>query len=477
MTVRIPSQELQRIFEQFWNSSGLFDEHRDLTYGALYARAVGIADWLNSQGVGPGDTVALRLPNGWALAASYLACILGGQCFVPVNPELSEEDQTYILGRVAPRLVIEDETVIRSLEGPSISGPEVTSAADGARAIFFTAGTTGRPKGVCHRVGGLMDSAVAFNAAAGLGAQTRMYHVLPMTYMAGFLNTLLCPLMAGGSVVLGPRFAPANALDFWSFPQSKGCNAIWVTPTIAAVLARMTRDPDVAAAVGQGFTHVFCGTAPLTSHIRKSFLKKFGCPLQESYGMSEVLFVALQSREDALTKINAGSLLAGVELGFRPAVDQEDVQEMVVHAPWALEKYLLEDGEASPLTETGGMASGDVAVLEGGCLRITGRLKDLIIRGGVNVSPVTIEDVLSSDPQVADVAVAGIEDPVWGEAIGAYLVAAEGADRDSLHARLRSLCSEKLAASMRPDRYVWLDRLPRSSVGKVQKFLLKEAQA
>lgn len=477
MTVRIPSQELQCIFEQFWNSSALFDEHHDLTYGALYARAVGVADWLNGQGVGPGDRVALRLSNGWVLAVSYLACILGGQCFVPVNPELSEEDQAYILERVAPRFVIEDEAVICSLEVPSVSAPEVTLAADGARAIFFTAGTTGRPKGVCHRLSGLMESAAAFNAAARLGGSTRMYHVLPMTYMAGFLNTILCPFMVGGSVVLGPRFSPTNALDFWNFPQSKGCNAIWVTPTIAAVLARMTRDPDVAGAVGQSFTHVFCGTAPLTPHIRQSFLKTFGCPLQESYGMSEVLFVALQSREDALSKTNAGSLLARVELSFRSAVDQEDVQEMVVHVPWALEKYLLEDGEVSPLTETGGMPSGDVAAFEEGCLRITGRLKDLIIRGGVNVSPVTIEDVLSSDPQVADVAVAGIEDPVWGEAIGAYLVATEGADRDSLHVRLRSLCREKLAASMRPDRYVWLDRLPRSSVGKVQKFLLKEAQA
>lgn len=471
------SQELQRVFDQGWEAPALIDEAQELTYGELYARAAAISNWMSQQGIGAGDVVALRLSNGWVLAASYLACILGGQCFVPVNPELSEEDQAYILQRVSPRLVIEDETAIRALEFVTATGPEFGEAADTARAIFFTAGTTGRPKGVRHRLSGLMASATAFNAAAGLDATARMYHVLPMTYMAGFLNTLLCPWMAGGSVVLGPRFAPANALDFWSFPQSKGCNTIWITPTIAAVLARMTRDPAIAATVGESFSRIFCGTAPLTSHIRQSFLKKFGCPLQESYGMSEVLFVALQSREDALVKTNAGSLLAGVELSFRPAADQEEVEEMVVHAPWSLETYLLEDREETPLTAAGGMPSGDVAKIDEGCLWITGRLKDLIIRGGVNVSPVAIEDVLSSDPDVADVAVAGVEDPVWGEAIGAYLVAAEGVDRDALQTRLRSLCTEKLAASMRPDRYVWLDRLPRSSVGKVQKFLLKEAQA
>lgn len=335
-----PKAELQRIFEQRWDRIALIDGVQTLTYATLYARALALSSWLEEQGLEVKDTVSLRLPNGCAFAIGYLACMLGGYRFVPVNPELPEADQIYILGRVRSKLVLEDEAMITALPVPSIEEPCFEDKCNDCSAVFFTAGTTGRPKGVCHSLSGLMKSALAFNTAAQIGAETRMYHVLPMAYMAGFLNTILCPWMAGGSVVLGPRFAPANALDFWSFPMSKCCNAIWVTPTIAAVLARMTRDMDVAATVGQAFTRVFCGTAPLTSHIRKSFMEKFACPLQESYGMSEVLFVAVQSRKDALSKTNAGTLLEGVEITFRPAEDQEGVSEMVVQVPWPLEQYL-----------------------------------------------------------------------------------------------------------------------------------------
>jgi long-chain acyl-CoA synthetase len=446
------------------------------SYAELHAQAAGMAAWLGAQGCGAGDSVALRLPNGWPFAVAYLACLLGGYRIIPVNLELNADDQDYILARTRPRLVLEDADLLAAL--PPLPGeqPAFDYPANAVAAVFFTSGTTGRPKGVCHTLEALAGNVIAFNDALGLDAETRLYHVLPMAYMAGFLNTLLSPWLSGGTVLLGPRFRPADALLFWQRPLAWNANAIWLTPTLAAVLARMNRDADTALRVGASLRHVFCGTAPLPVATRVAFRAAFGCPLQESYGMSEVLLVAAQTRAEAETGIGVGRLLPGVRAAFRPAPEQQ-ARELVIHTPWALAGYLLEQGEDSPLLADGGMPSGDLGEVEEGYLAITGRLKDLIIRGGLNVSPVAVEDVLLREPGIVEAAVVGLPHAFWGESIVACLVLQPGADAAALQTTLQARCALELGEGMRPDRYAWLDALPRASNGKIQKYLLRERLA
>jgi acyl-CoA synthetase (AMP-forming)/AMP-acid ligase II len=470
------SVQINRVFAERWMRPALVTDERSFSYGELYAHAAAMRDWLVAQGCRAGDTVALRLPNGWSFAAAYLACILGRYRLVPVNPELNADDQRYILGRVAPCVVMEDEAALAALPPAEADTPDFAYPVGEVAAVFFTSGTTGRPKGVCHTLDGLVGNAVAFNQSQGLNDDTRLYHVLPMAYMAGFLNTLLSPWLAGGTVLLGPRFRPAEALQFWQRPLAWSANAIWLTPTLAAVLVRMNRDPDIAHKVSGSLRHVFCGTAPLPIAVRQAFRATFGCSLQESYGMSEVLLVSAQTRGVADTSTNVGHLLAGVHATFR-AVPGRVEEELVINTPYALMGYLLEDGETSPLLDDGGMPSGDVGQMEGDALIITGRLKDLIIRGGLNVSPVAVENVLLREPGLQEVAVVGLPHDFWGESIVACLVAEVGASIDTLLPSLQLRCSNELGEGMRPDRYVWLDTLPRASTGKVQKHVLVERLA
>lgn len=465
------STQINRVFAAHWLHPALITDERTFSYGELYAHAAVMRDWLGSQGCRAGDTVALRLPNGWPFAAAYLACILGRYRLVPVNIELNADDQRYILERVAARVVMEDEAVLAALPPTMADTPDFDYPVDKVAAVFFTSGTTGRPKGVCHTLDGLVGNALAFNQSQGLDDDTRLYHILPMAYMAGFLNTLLSPWLAGGTVLLGPRFCPAEALRFWQRPLAWGTNATWLTPTLAALLVRMNRDPDIAHKVSASLRHIFCGTAPLPSAVRQTFRATFGCSLQESYGMSEVLLVSAQTRAEADNSSNVGRLLPGVHATFR-AVPERDEPELVINTPYALISYLLEDGEISPLMADGGMPSGDMGKMEGDVLFITGRLKDLIIRGGLNVSPVAVENVLLREPEVQEVAVVGIPNDFWGESIVACLVAADAVDVDSLQARLHLRCANELGEGMRPDRYVWLDSLPRAPTGKVQKHML-----
>jgi long-chain acyl-CoA synthetase len=465
--------QLNAVFAARWMQPALVTDERSFSYGELYAHAAGMRDWLATQRCRVGDTVALRLPNGWPFAAAYLACILGRHRVVPVNPELNLDDQRYILDRVAARVVLEDTKVLAGLAPATSVEPAFNYPAGEVAAVFFTSGTTGRPKGVCHTLDALVGNALAFNQGQGLDGDTRLYHVLPMAYMAGFLNTLLSPWLAGGTVLLGPRFRPAEALQFWHRPLAWRANAIWLTPTLAALLVRMNRDLDMARQVGENLRNVFCGTAPLPIAVRQAFRATFGCPLQESYGMSEVLLVSAQTWAEANTRTGVGHLLPRVRATFS-AVPERGEPELVIHTPYALTGYLLEDGETSPLLADGGMPSGDVGRMEGDALVITGRLKDLIIRGGLNVSPVAVEDVLLREHGVLAAAVVGLPNDFWGESIVACLVAEAGADVDTLQADLHRRCTKELGEGMRPDRYVWLDALPRASTGKVQKHVLRE---
>jgi long-chain acyl-CoA synthetase len=469
-------KKINDVFSSRWNEPALVSDDRRFTYAELYAHAAGMASWMAGQDCHPGDTVALNLPNGWPFALAYLASLLGGYRIVPVNPELSVEDQAYIVALTKPAILLADESVLASVPAQESDAPRFDYADETPAITFFTSGTTGKPKGVCHCLKSLVDNVQRFNDEHGLDVSTRLYHVLPMAYMAGFLNTLLSPWMAGGVVLLGPRFRPAEALTFWQRPLEWGATAIWLTPTLAALLARMSRNPEVNAQVGSSFRQLFCGTAPLSEAIRRSFRSVFGSPLQESYGMSEVLLVSAQTRDEALTTSGVGRLLPGITVSFRIRDDLQ-ARELIIYSPWVLQCYRTDSGESSPLTAEGGMPSGDQGELRGEQLFITGRLKDLIIRGGLNISPVEIEDFLLKESGVEDVAVIGLPHDFWGELIVACLVAGRATDTAQLQKELALRCSRELGDGKRPDRYVWMESLPRSSTGKIQKHVLRESLA
>jgi len=473
---RHAASELNRVFSAHWQDPALECNELVLSYAQLYATGQVIAEWLAKKGVKPGSKVALRLSNGWPFAVSYVGCLIGNYRVVPVNPELSGADQTYILQRVQPAFVIEQEAAIRDLPSIEVDQPQFSYPDQETAFVFFTSGTTGRPKGVCHSLNALVQNVKEFNQQFGLDAATRLYHVLPMAYMAGFLNTLLSPWLAGGTVLLGPRFQPSHALSFWQQPLAWQANTLWLTPTLAALLARLSRDEQIAHQVGKTMQQIFCGTAPLPDAIRHSFLKTFSCPLQESYGTSEILLIAAQTREQALHSIGVGQLLPSVNVKSTISAEH-NAEELLFQVPWALQAYLLEEGESSPLTASGAFPSGDQGSLEAGMLCISGRLKDLIIRGGLNVSPVAIEDVLLKCDGVKEAAVVGLPHPLWGESIVAVLVAEPGTDCDAVLAVLQTQCIQTLAEGMRPDQYTWVEALPKSSTGKIQKHELRRTLA
>ena len=312
------------------------------------------------------------------------------------------------------------------------------------RLTFETSGTTGEPKGITHSLDAMIANAEAFNKAVGLNSSTRMYHCLPKTHMSGFLNTILCPTLAGGTVVFGPTFSAQTAAGFWANVVAEEANTVWITPTIAAMLLRMERlGTDVSRRYGNRVHNVFCGTAPLPRKVREQWLDTFGVPIQESYGTSELMLVSVQGRQDACDEHNVGTPLPGmrVEIGAE--------SEILVN----------------------GSPTGDQGEYKDNRLTITGRIKDLIIRGGFNVSPVRVEELVRKLPSVNDVAVVGQPDEFWGEKIAIF---AEGlTSRDIVAGH----CRDNLPKSHWPDVIHIVDKLPRNAMGKVIKAELKSRLA
>jgi long-chain acyl-CoA synthetase len=338
-------------------------------------------------------------------------------------------------------------------------------------AITFTSGTTGLPKGVPHRVGSLFSAAALFNGALEFGPQHRFYHVLAMSYMAGFLNTLLCPFLAGSSIVVSRPFDARLALEFWKAPMQYGVNTLWLVPTILSSLLRADRSVAGAEYCRQSVKIACCGTAPLPARLKREFETKFGVELLESYGLSETLFVSTNCLKARRHPGSTGPVLP------RVTVRIGDDGEVFIRTPTMMSGYLdykTLQPDAAAVPEW--FPSGDLGNLDAeGNLYITGRKKDLIIRGGINISPRHVEEILMEHEAVAEAAVVGLPHEFYGEEVAAILRLKPGQTLDAARPSLEAYAKAKLRPAAVPSKWFSMDDFPRSSTGKVQKQQLREA--
>jgi acyl-CoA synthetase (AMP-forming)/AMP-acid ligase II len=473
---------------------------------------------LHQQDIQKGDRVAILLNNCAEFAVLYFACLYLGAVAVPINLQFHKRDIEFILGHCGAKMVIYSPSTkglvtpalleqdgLRSLcllpgaERDEKHGEPNTWSIDDTPAenvdqwqpfrdvtpddiftITFTSGTTSLPKGVSHRIGSLLQNAVIFNEELGLGPENCFSHVLPMTYMAGFLNTLLCPFLAGASVVLSRPFDARLVLEFWNTPIKYGVNTLWLVPAILSALMFIDRNPAGLAYCREHVKTVCVGTAPLPLKLKRDFEDKYGVELFESYGLSETLFVTTNSKKTEYLPGSVGQPLPGITLKIvgesAPEVPHGEEGEIWIRTPFVTAGYLNYQTlqlDSSDLGEW--FPSGDIGYLTpSGHLFITGRKKDIIIRGGVNISPRGAEDVLLGHESVAQVAVVGVPHELYGEEVVAVVRLKAGYALDDVRPALEGLCQDNLSAASVPTKFFQLDEFPVSATGKVQKAKLRE---
>lgn len=326
---------------------------------------------------------------------------------------------------------------------------------------FNTSGSTGEPKTVSHKLETMIGNANAFNDLAGIDRYTRMYHCLPIGYMGGFLNTVLCPSVAGAFTHVGSEF---SVLKFWGEIREVSANTVWISPTMAAALVRLYRGHSNARELAKGVHSVFCGFAPLHSVLRDDWLETFGVPLRESYGSNELMLVSVQSHGDAMAlESNVGRPIDGVEV----AVSRSD-SELLVHSPYAARGYTGSDGTIEPIgTSFKYTRTGDIGDYVDGKIVITGRIKDVIKKGGESIIPYTIEKVAKTVLGVVDAAAVGKQDEFWGETVTLFVQCDDNVNP-------REVCIANLPQSHWPSDYVFVKELPRTSTGKILKSELRK---
>lgn len=435
------------------------------TYGDTWCTALAICRSWRAQGLEAGSVIALRSGNCFDLPCFYLACLAGGYIACPVVPGLHENTIRQNLETVNPALVLErlNAGIVRADCAPE---SESLAAIDENRAflIMFSSGSTGRNKAICHRFESVAGSARAFAKQSGFDENTRLYHVLPMTYMAGFLNAMLAVMMAGGKVIEGPQFSMQTVADFWSRPLATDANILSMIPPLAAAVCRMTRDPEKIKQVGRQFEIVQCTSQSIQADLRQRFLEKFNLPLRDCYGMTELGGpLSIQSAADALALNDFSDPLPGLEIEIR------DGGELWIHSPWTMLGYLDDGNLTSPVDDRGFLDTGDLAERENSRIRVTGRVKDIVIRGGINTSPARIESMMSTMPAISEVAVVGLPHAFWGEELVACVVPTADKPAPQDTGAILQWCRSHLDSHEVPDRIVYMTALPRSFIGKVLK--------
>lgn len=484
----------------------------EFSYGRFHERACALAHGLERQGIRPQNRVALLLPNGTEFALAYFACFYLGATAVPVNPALSGREIRYILQNArADRVVVAPSTISSVQDGPDglkllcliprleqgwrdevPVGLEVDKLppAPGyepfscfqerdVALIVYTSGTTARPKGIAHCLSGLVNNAMAFGQEHGIKPEHRFFLTLSMAYMGGFYNSLLLPFLHGASVVVDEVFGARSSVNFWQKPLAHQVNAFWLAPTILAILLKMDRGSDGERFFQDGKKRIFSGFGPLPLRVKQGFEQRYGVTVYETYGLSETLFVSSVSGRFASPEDSVGRPIRGVEIAILGEEDEVlgpgAEGEIAVKTPHRMAGYVDERGKVQAEEPTGWFRTGDYGkCTPDGDLFITGRKKEVIIRGGINVSPAAVEEVLRGFPGIADCAVVSTPHDLYGEEITAVLKLESGVELDLIRGDLAAYAHRNLAAHQQPARYLAITEFPMTPTGKIQKGLLRD---
>jgi len=486
---------------------------QEITYGDFHQQASALAAELRRRGVCKGDRIGVMLPNCCELAILYFACLYLGAVIVPINPALSKDEIEFILTSCKPALVVTGTSQTHSVRGfhtnvlglvtvqetneNAISSDQVridilrdgagfvpleSSESEDLMVIMYTSGTSAKPKGLAHKVGRMFRNAMAFSNAQGIDQDARFYLTLSMAYMGGLYNLLILPFLCGSSVVVDHVFDARSSLHFWEKARKNRVNTLWMAPTVLSILLRMDRGRSGEEFCRSSVRHAFVGFAPLLRKVKDEFESRYGLQLVENYGLSETLFVTARSQTMQGGNGYVGEMLPEVVVRI---VNDEGIEvaaavdgEVQILTPDLMAGYLDADGRLLEAYASQWFSTGDVGRLDtGGSLAITGRKKDVIIRGGVNISPAAIEEVLMQVEGISDVAVVSIPHELYGEDIVAVLKLEADLELDSILESLVSHARRNLAQHQQPARYVVIDELPRTANGKVQKARVRELVA
>ncbi|MBW3607322.1 MAG: long-chain fatty acid--CoA ligase [Actinobacteria bacterium] len=460
-------------------------------YGLLEDASQRVAAMLKSKGVGPGDRVGIMLPNVPYFPALYYGVLRAGAVVVPMNVLLKGREVAYYLSDAEVKLLFAwhgfmeaaetgaeaaGDVEIVAVEPGEIEGlifghepdPEVYECdGDETAVILYTSGTTGQPKGAELTHDNLRNNVRVAVGLFDMSVGDVIFGGLPLFHSFGQTCTMNAAIACGACVTLLPRFEPGKALEIL---ERDGCTVFEGVPTMYGALLN---HPGREGCDISKLRVCVSGGASLPVELLRGFEECFGCKVLEGYGLSETSPVASFNHPDRERKAGSiGTPIEGVEMKVvdddRNDVAQGEIGEILIKGHNVMKGYLNHPEATAAAIQDGWFATGDMArVDEDGYFFIVDRKKELIIRGGYNVYPREVEEVLYEHPAVREAAVVGVPHEELGEEVGAAVALKDGQDAEP--EELRDFVKERLAAYKYP-RTVWfVDELPKGPTGKILK--------
>jgi long-chain acyl-CoA synthetase len=467
----------------------------ELSYAALDEAAARVAGLLRAKGVEPGYRVGITLPNVPYFPVCYYGALRAGAAIVPMNPLLKEREVAFYLGDSEAKVllawhqfadaaragaeeagvdcVIVEPGAFEQLLADAEPAPEVAERRpDDTAVILYTSGTTGTPKGAELTHSNLLRNVEVSVGLFELDERAVTLGALPFFHAFGQTCALNATVAVGGCLTLIPRFDGGKALEIM---ERDGVTVFEGVPTMFAAILH---DPRADETDASGLEVCVSGGAAMPVEVMRAFEEKFGCQILEGYGLSETSPVASFNRRDRERKPGSiGLPVDGVEMRV---VDDDGNElppgepgEVAIRGHNVMKGYWhREDATAEALDADGWFKTGDIARLdEDGYFFIVDRKKELVIRGGFNIYPREIEEVLYEHPAVREAAVIGVPHADLGEEVAAAVALKTGAEASP--ADLRDYVKQRVAAYKYP-RHVWLvDELPKGPTGKILKREIK----
>lgn len=472
---------------------------RETSYEELFEQAKRLAGYFQLKGYEEEDIIAVYMMNSDYFLTCYYACQLGGFTILPINTKLTATEVNYIFNHSEAKALIydarlqtilddlpktmssfkdllyvgEEETLLAVLNDESLLFNEVKVDVNTTTVIFYASGTTGKPKGVMLSAANVRATAKLYGEALELNSEDRMQIVAPLFHCAASHVFSIPVIYAGGTVVIEEGFSPEQTMDTL---EQERITVFFGVPAMYSILLNSSKMETLRLSNLRLFTY---GASPMPFELIRKIKAMFpAVKVQNIYGQTENSPAATTLKDHyALEKVGSvGEPVPGTQV---QVVDEHgnplptgQIGEIVIKGPQLMKGYLKNEEATKQAIRNGWLYSGDLGRMdEDGLLYIVDRKKDMIIRGGENVFPVEVEEVLYEIPEVLEAAVIGVPHKVYGEVPKAYVVLKEG--KELQEDDVLTICSEKLAKYKLPVEVEFIDILPRNASGKVLKTILR----